>query len=128
MLDRLNALLEPKGVLHVTERGVIDGEIPTIRPHPDFRLFLAMDPKHGEISRAMRNRGIEIFLPNEEDTGFVDGYSTRDVKTLMQATGLVGRLPCEVLLELRKELNGLVPVSSKFNFYYLIGCRILTVV
>ena len=29
------------------------------------RIFLTMDPIHGEISRAMRNRGIEIFmLPN----------------------------------------------------------------
>lgn len=26
------------------------------------RLFLTMDPVHGEISRAMRNRGVEIFL------------------------------------------------------------------
>ena len=30
-----------------------------------LRLFLSMDPKFGEISRAMRNRGIEIFIPNE---------------------------------------------------------------
>ena len=29
------------------------------------RLFLTMDPSHGEISRAMRNRGVEVFmLPN----------------------------------------------------------------
>ena len=27
VLDRLNALLEPRGVLQVTERGVVDGEI-----------------------------------------------------------------------------------------------------
>lgn len=29
------------------------------------RLFLTMDPKHGEISRAMRNRGVEIYIPGE---------------------------------------------------------------
>ena len=29
------------------------------------RLILTMDPKHGEISRAMRNRGVEIFLMGE---------------------------------------------------------------
>ena len=29
---------------------------------PPFRLFLSLDPSHGEISRAMRNRGIEIFI------------------------------------------------------------------
>ena len=37
MLERLNALLEPGGVLTVTERGVIDGRVPSITPHPDFR-------------------------------------------------------------------------------------------
>lgn len=26
------------------------------------RLFLTMDPKNGDISRAMRNRGIEIAM------------------------------------------------------------------
>lgn len=29
------------------------------------RLILAMDPKYGEISRAMRNRGVEIFMLGE---------------------------------------------------------------
>lgn len=37
VLDRLNALLEPNGVLAVTERGVIDGNIPHVKAHPDFR-------------------------------------------------------------------------------------------
>ena len=27
-----------------------------------IRLFLTMNPSHGEISRAMRNRGIEICI------------------------------------------------------------------
>ena len=40
MLDRLNALLEPGGVLSISERGVLNGEIPTIKPHPDFRSVL----------------------------------------------------------------------------------------
>ena len=65
MLDRLNALLEPNGVLSINERGVIDGNVPTVKPHPEFRLMLAMDPRHGEISRALRNRGIEIYILGE---------------------------------------------------------------
>uniref|UniRef100_A0A669QKR3 Midasin n=1 Tax=Phasianus colchicus TaxID=9054 RepID=A0A669QKR3_PHACC len=40
VLDRLNALLEPGGVLTMSERGVIDGTIPTIAPHPNFRYFV----------------------------------------------------------------------------------------
>lgn len=52
MLDRLNALLEPNGELIIAERGVgADGRMVTIKPHKDFRLFLTMDPKHGEMSR-----------------------------------------------------------------------------
>lgn len=62
VLDRLNPLLEPNGVLMVNERGLIDGEIKVIKPHRNFRIFLAMDPKNGEISRAMRNRGVEITM------------------------------------------------------------------
>lgn len=51
VLDRLNALLEPGGVLTISERGVVDGSVPFVTPHKDFRLFLAMDPQNGEISR-----------------------------------------------------------------------------
>ena len=32
---------------------------------PFSRLILAMDPRYGEISRAMRNRGVEIFMLGE---------------------------------------------------------------
>ncbi|GIY66112.1 midasin [Caerostris extrusa] len=37
VLDRLNSLLEPGGVLTITEQGVVQGDLRTIRPHPDFR-------------------------------------------------------------------------------------------
>lgn len=52
VLDRLNALLEPNGVLTIGERGVNEnGEMVEIKPHANFRLFLTMDAKNGEISR-----------------------------------------------------------------------------
>lgn len=52
VLDRLNGLLEPNGVLTIGERGVDDrGNVITIKPHKNFRLFLTMDPRYGEISR-----------------------------------------------------------------------------
>ncbi|KAI8805304.1 P-loop containing nucleoside triphosphate hydrolase protein, partial [Cladochytrium replicatum] len=60
VLDRLNPLFESTPSLMVNERGLVDGEAHTIVPHPDFRLFMTLDPKHGEVSRAMRNRAIEI--------------------------------------------------------------------
>jgi midasin len=62
VLDRLNSLCEPSGVLTLNERGVVDGITPVIVPHPNFRLIMCVDPQFGELSRAMRNRGIEISL------------------------------------------------------------------
>ncbi|KAL0578801.1 AAA ATPase midasin [Marasmius crinis-equi] len=62
VLDRLNSLCEENGALTLSERGFVDGEVQVLRPAPGFRLFMAVDPQHGELSRAMRNRGIEIAL------------------------------------------------------------------
>eukprot|EP00898_Chlorokybus_atmophyticus_P007316 jgi/Chlat1/7586/Chrsp63S07074 len=68
VLDRLNSLLEPDGTLLVNERGLVDGKPLVVQTHPQFRLFLTVDPKYGEVSRAMRNRGIELFLPALADS------------------------------------------------------------
>ncbi|KAG6015525.1 hypothetical protein E4U43_005140 [Claviceps pusilla] len=62
VLDRLNSLLEPNGFLSINEHCDSDGKPRIIRPHPDFRIFLTMDSKYGELSRAMRNRAIEIHI------------------------------------------------------------------
>ncbi len=62
VLDRLNALCESKGVLTLNEKGAVNGSIETIAPHPSFRLFMTVDAHFGELSRAMRNRGVEIAL------------------------------------------------------------------
>ncbi|PCH39866.1 midasin [Wolfiporia cocos MD-104 SS10] len=62
ILDRLNSLCEAEGTLAMTERGQVNGEIEVIKPHPNFRLFMSVDPHYGELSRAMRNRGVEIAL------------------------------------------------------------------
>lgn len=63
VLDRLNSLLEPNGYLSINEHRLLDGSVRTVKPHPNFRLFLTMDPRHGELSRAMRNRCVELYLP-----------------------------------------------------------------
>ncbi|KAI8323453.1 midasin [Martensiomyces pterosporus] len=63
VLDRLNGLLEPNGVLYVNED---PKRADAIVPHENFRIMMAVDPQYGELSRAMRNRGIEIcVLPAE---------------------------------------------------------------
>ena len=63
VLDRLNPLVEPGGSLIVNERGTLsNGELHVAKPHPNFRLFLTMDAASGEVSRAMRNRGVEMVI------------------------------------------------------------------
>ncbi|XP_071957015.1 midasin-like [Antedon mediterranea] len=101
VLDRLNGLLEPNGVLSISERGVIDGQVPTIKPHPNFRLFLAMDPKHGEISRAMRNRGVEIYMLGENEGG---EYTKADLVTMLHGIGMTDVKLVEFLISTHSEM------------------------
>jgi midasin len=67
VLDRLNSLCESNGVLVLSEKGSATGTPEIITPHPDFRLFMTYDPRHGELSRAMRNRGVELCVEKPMD-------------------------------------------------------------
>lgn len=64
VLDRLNSLLEPNGTLIINEHCSAEGIAKIVRPHANFRIFLTMDPQYGEVSRAMRNRAVELFVPS----------------------------------------------------------------
>jgi midasin len=72
VLDRLNSLCESEGFVILSERGFVDGQVQLIKPHPSFRLFMSVDPHYGELSRAMRNRGVEIAILT---TPMSDDYS-----------------------------------------------------
>lgn len=63
VLDRLNSLCESDGSLILTEKGA---DRHPINVHPAFRLVMTVNPQYGEISRAMRNRGIEVALELDE--------------------------------------------------------------
>ncbi|KAG7014001.1 Midasin [Cucurbita argyrosperma subsp. argyrosperma] len=62
VLDRINSLVESCGSITINECGTVDGEPVVLYPHANFRIFLTVNPIHGEVSRAMRNRGVEIFM------------------------------------------------------------------
>ena len=79
VLDRLNSLCESGGVLMLNERGSVNGGIEVVRPHPNFRLFMVVDPQYGELSRAMRNRGVEVALVEPISRA---GNSTEDLKNV----------------------------------------------
>ncbi|XP_023315085.1 LOW QUALITY PROTEIN: midasin-like [Trichogramma pretiosum] len=125
VLDRLNGLLEPNGVLSIGERGIgSDGNIVTVKPHENFRLFFAMDPKHGEISRAMRNRGVEIFLlPNQESPDTVD----LDYRSLLHQTGLTKRNHQEALMMLHKRMCEDISNCDNLNVIQLLHTAFLVV-
>ncbi|KAM5256760.1 midasin [Ctenodactylus gundi] len=122
VLDRLNALLEPGGVLTINERGMMDGSTPTITPNPNFRLFLSMDPVHGEISRAMRNRGLEIFISEGGDNNISDNL---DLKVLLHSLGLVGDSVCDILLALHAETQSSLVGSPASSVSALVQAAVL---
>jgi midasin (ATPase involved in ribosome maturation) len=67
VLDRINGLLEPNGELLINERCSDDPHKALLKPHPNFRIFMTVNPAFGELSRAMRNRGVEINVLNSSD-------------------------------------------------------------
>ncbi|KAH7076116.1 hypothetical protein FB567DRAFT_535490 [Paraphoma chrysanthemicola] len=71
VLDRLNSLLEPNGYISINEHATADGEARIVRPHPNFRIFMTMDARFGELSRAMRNRAVEICLLDSHHNGIL---------------------------------------------------------
>jgi MoxR-like ATPase len=101
VLDRLNPLMEPGGCLMINERGLVNGEMKIIRPHPDFRLFLTMDPRHGEISRAMRNRAVELSMLGSECLPGGDS-SPLDVSRILNTVGIAGAALPRVLFDLHE--------------------------
>ncbi|KAJ2888685.1 AAA ATPase midasin, partial [Coemansia aciculifera] len=104
VLDRLNGLLEPNGVLYVNED---PKRTEPIVPHPNFRIFMAVDPQHGELSRAMRNRGIEIcVLPPAEQEAMND-----DQRLVAEAAGLPASLLASSVVAAEPTLTSLVQHS-----------------
>ena len=115
--------MEPGGHLALSERGVIDGNIPIVKPHPQFRLFLAMDPRHGEISRAMRNRGIELFLPGSEELE----YSDTDLVSVLCLAGLTNPLLQQILVQFHQWLcRDLLAVGERPTLTELVQAASLT--
>lgn len=69
------------------------------------RLFLTMDPVHGELSRAMRNRGVEVYIPGEHEGVCWD---TLDLKTLLHTAGVTGDCVCDLLIKIHKSIKSAI--------------------
>ena len=82
-------MFEPGGKLLISECGLKDGKARIVSPHKNFRAFLIMNPLHGEISRAMRNRCIEIcFTGTATGEDLLDISRTNGVMNLSSAMTL----------------------------------------
>ncbi|CAN1795130.1 MDN1 [Linum perenne] len=96
VLDRINSLVEQSGSITVNECGLVDGSPLILHPHPNFRLFLTFNPANGELSRAMRNRGVEIFMM--QPYWLLDGvdgcscaeFERKDVERYLVLSGIPG--------------------------------------
>ena len=103
VLDRLNSLLEPDGSLIINEHSTEDGDARVMRPHPNFRIFLTLDPRYGELSRAMRNRAVELHLStaygSAEKTGLDPLFTESAVARLrsFKAAASSGEVPTQEL-------------------------------
>lgn len=64
-----------------------------------------MDPTHGEISRAMRNRGVEIYVPGENEGACWDSL---DLKTILHTLGVTGDCVCDLLMTVHSEIKSAI--------------------
>ncbi|XP_040154882.1 midasin [Anopheles arabiensis] len=117
VLDRLNPVFEPNGTLMISEKGTIktdaagDDEMATevVQRHHNFQAFLTLDPKNGEISRAMRNRCIELAFASR------DVYEEDDLRRLVFASGIYEPYLIEACLLIHKELRGSSGQAEQFS-------------
>ncbi|KAJ0075983.1 hypothetical protein Patl1_33593 [Pistacia atlantica] len=94
VLDRINSLVEPSGTITINECGTVDGKPVVLHPHPNFRMFLTINPSYGEVSRAMRNRGVEIYMMppywlfDEEKGSTFEDSELNDAKRFLALSGI----------------------------------------
>lgn len=128
IVDRLNSLTETNGVLVVNESSSLDGEPKVIRPHKDFRLFLSMNPKYGELSRAMRNRCVELYIDSfdarateydELVLGFSESLSLPQVSRIEQSL-LNLSFEEKTLNKSRNAFSNIFSASNQFFTKYML--------
>ena len=63
LFDRLNSLLHDDKDIYLKEYWLINNKERFITPHKDLRIFMIMNPKIGEVSRALKNRCVKVYIP-----------------------------------------------------------------
>ncbi|XP_037035796.1 midasin isoform X2 [Bradysia coprophila] len=118
VLDRLNSVFEPNGSLLISEKGVsVDNEPDVVTKHENFCAFLTLDPKSGEISRAMRNRCIEININKEN-------YNADDLKRLIYTNGVKDTCLIDCLLKIHRRVSAVSDFNA-FGVAHILKCSFL---
>lgn len=116
ILDRLNSVFEPNGKLLLSEKGVSSTESganqsESVSKHQQFRAFLTLDPKNGEISRAMRNRCVELNFDK-------DAYGEDDLRQLVYENGIGDVYHIDWILRIHNRVQQLTEFHN-FNVSHL---------
>ncbi|XP_017069300.1 midasin [Drosophila eugracilis] len=107
VLDRLNPVFEPNGSLLIAEKGIsAQDSAEVVYKSNNFRAFLTVDPKNGELSRAMRNRCVELCLSK-------DSYSVDDMRAFVHEQGVHQTEAIDCILGVHKSISQL----TDFNNY-----------
>lgn len=120
VLDRLNSVFEKNGKLILSEKGGTYGtdmsECVTINSR--FFACLTLDPKNGEISRAMRNRCIELNLGK-------DTYTSDDLKAMIYENGITDAFLMDWILRVHSRVCKLSE-TNQFSSSHLCKFAFLT--
>ncbi|KAK9063930.1 hypothetical protein SSX86_017802 [Deinandra increscens subsp. villosa] len=109
VLDRINSLVEQSGSITVNECGTLEGKPMVLKPHPQFRMFLTVNPTYGEVSRAMRNRGVEIYLMQPYGLTDLTEYESegKDVKRFLALSSIPGEVLVDLMAKAHLEVKKL---------------------
>ena len=88
-----------------------DGAPRIITAHPGFRLFLALDPRRGDISRAMRNRGVEVFLMPPPSTPAAEDDVNKEEEE--EEMGDAAPIPCSVSMKVGDDGESKTEIGSR---------------
>lgn len=132
ILDRLNSAFEKDGKLLISERGAVpedddDKNNPTlmmmmVKRAFNFQAFLTIDPRHGQLSRAMRNRCVELSLHSEAK----DNYDREDKRILLYVNGVKNIDIINILIDLHGKVEQLSEYSN-YSIIHLLQMATMTV-
>ncbi|XP_055839231.1 midasin [Episyrphus balteatus] len=112
VLDRLNPVFEPNGKLLISEKGVTaNDEAEIVDKHDNFRAFLTIDPKNGELSRAMRNRCVEMAFSK-------DNYTKDDLRVIVYESGISNMNSVNTILTIHERICQATEINN-FNVSHL---------